>query len=170
MWLNIDNRQNLEDQAQQRADHAAKKEARAAGKEDREAEKKKNHDLRQAATAAKHKADREARQAAAALVDHIEQDQAPHLTNLTPLQEYIAEEHPADYNPQGEAVTKEKYDWMAFTGDNHPALSGDPVLEERLGLSDAVKAVQSQQGVIHEYFDPTAVQPAFSSIKPSGHA
>ena len=98
-------------------------------------------------------------------VEHIDQPRGPHLTSLTPFQEYVAEEHPDDAG----TVPEGGYDWLAHDVEGHPALYGDHTLEQQLGLDSSVKAIQSQQGVIHEFFDPTQVQPAFSSILSAGH-
>ena len=146
MWADIDNRKILAERDRRKAD--------------REAEREQNRQDQKDASQA------QADQKATELAAHIEQDQGQHLTNLTAFQEYIAEEHPADFDPTSD---QHEYDWLAVGLHGENALFGDNTLEERLGLPDEIKAVQSSQGVIHQFFDPTQVQPAFSSIQPAGH-
>ena len=81
------------------------------------------------------------------------------LQGMTPFQQYMLEEH-------GERVSqldvhREDYPYLSFTRTGEVALYGDEALHEKLPLPDNIRAVQSQNGVVHTVFDPAVHMPKF---------
>ena len=99
------------------------------------------------------------------IIQHVEPS-APKV-QLTPFEQYIQEEHGSKYQP---GVTAQDFSFIPVTATGESALFGDPDLHDKMNLPDYIKVAQAQNGVIHEVFDPTMVQPAFSSMLPTGHA
>ena len=83
----------------------------------------------------------------------------PHTyAGLTPFQLYMKEQHGVDVST---TVTPSDYPNMAFTSSGQSALYGDEELRKKLNLPANIKAVQSQNGVVHQIFDPYVTMPKF---------
>jgi hypothetical protein len=48
---------------------------------------------------------------------------------------------------------------MSFTASGEVALHGDPQLEKSLGLPENIRATRAMNGIVHQVFDPTVVEP-----------
>ena len=87
-----------------------------------------------------------------------EPDPVDTLAGLTPFQAYMKEQH-------GESVAadvkEEDYPNIAFTQSGRLALYGDDALEKRLNLAPQIRAIQNQNGVVHQVFDPSVQMPKF---------
>ena len=76
------------------------------------------------------------------------------------LREYLREQHNISV-PLDKKITQKDYPWLAFTEKGTPALTDDPVLHNKLKLSDAYRVVTTKTGILHKAYDPSKVQPKF---------
>ena len=170
MWNNIESKKTWQPKWVPLPDDKKKDKRTDAEKSADRIQKKAARDKRKADAAAQQQASTDAAaQQQADTDDAAQQQAATDDADLTAVQQYIKDFHPLEFDPST-AITPEIYPWMAFTGQGNPALGGDSVLEQNLGLPDHIQAIQTQQGVIHESFDSRFVMPAFSSIQNTGHA
>jgi hypothetical protein len=88
---------------------------------------------------------------------------------MTDLQEYMYESRGVMVGAGG-IQHKGDYPGLAFTSTGAVALYGDDALEKKLGLSASYRAVQAQNGVVHQVFDPTVEEPKWHGThESSGH-
>ena len=87
------------------------------------------------------------------------QPYSPQTTSgWTEYQRYMYEQHGNIVEVGG---TPSNYSEFAFTSSGEVALYGDPELEKRLGLPEHVRAVMSQNNVVHTTFDHTIEIPKY---------
>lgn len=82
---------------------------------------------------------------------------------LTPLQEYIEEVHPEDIGD----TSQQDLPWLAFDKFGAPTLTHNDLLHSELGLGPEIKAIQTQNNVVHTAFVASMVAPSFHSMKES---
>ena len=89
---------------------------------------------------------------------HLPQD---HLVPfLSPLDEYIQEQHPEDIGKDPTTLP-----WLAMNRLGEPVFGHDDLLHSDLGLPADVKAVQSANGVVFTAWDPSQMVPSFHALK-----
>ena len=91
-------------------------------------------------------------------VVHLPQDHI--VPFMSPLEEYIKEQHPEDI---GKAPAQ--LPWLAMNRLGDPVFGHDDLLHSDKGLPADVKAVQSANGVIFTAWDPTQMVPSFHATK-----
>ena len=73
----------------------------------------------------------------------------------TPFDIYMREEHPSMQTQ----ISPENIPWLSFSQEGNVLLYSDPSLHKERQLPLNIKAIQSQNGIIHTAFDPTTVNP-----------
>jgi hypothetical protein len=73
----------------------------------------------------------------------------------TPFDIYMREEHPSIKIQ----ISPDNIPWLSFDPEGNVLLYSDPSLHQEKQLPDNIKAIQSQNGIVHTAFDPTTVNP-----------
>jgi hypothetical protein len=92
------------------------------------------------------------------------QEEARKRREETPLQTYMREEHPS----MRLELTPETVPWLSFDKSGNVLLYSDPTLHDEMQLPDNIKAIQSQNGITHTAYDPTAVNPKIHGFHEMG--
>ena len=79
--------------------------------------------------------------------------------HLSALQEYLREQH--GMNVSKASINRRALPFIAFDSKGRPALYGDPILHQKMGLPDAYRVVTGPTGFVHKSYDPSKVQPKF---------
>ena len=79
--------------------------------------------------------------------------------HLSALQEYLHEQH--GMNVSKASINRRALPFIAFDSKGRPALYGDPILHQKMGLPDAYRVVTGPTGFVHKSYDPSKVQPKF---------
>ena len=83
----------------------------------------------------------------------------PHTyAGLNPFQLYMKEQHGIDVSSH---AVHSNFPTIAFSESGSMALYGDKALAKKLNLPANIKAVQAQNGVVHQIFDPYVTVPKF---------
>ena len=92
------------------------------------------------------------------IVDKI--DEIQKTEDLTPMEEYVFEEHKSLFKPN---VTARDIEFIPTTRTGESALYGDMTLHQSLRLPDYISVAKDTGGIIHEAFNPALVHPEFAT-------
>ena len=79
--------------------------------------------------------------------------------HISALQEYLREQHGMIVSKS--SINEQTLPFLAFDEKGRPALYGDPILHQKMGLPDAYRVVTGPTGVVHKSYDPSKVKPNF---------